>query len=69
MSNIESTVLHDPRANRLATGSPLPQQARAMDSNRNLMPAISLTPQLFVRIDALDEIGMYVAVVEIGRLP
>jgi hypothetical protein len=40
-----------------------------MDSNWNLLPAISLTPQLFVRIAALDEIGMYVAVVEIGRLP
>ncbi len=33
------------------------------------MPAISLTPQLFVRIAAPDEIGMYVALVEIGRLP
>ena len=33
------------------------------------MPAIFLTPQLFVRIAAPDEIGMYVALVEIGRFP
>ena len=69
MSNIQSTVL------MILVLISWQQVARYHSKlgqwiqNWNLLPAISLTPQLFVRIAAPDETGMYVALVEIGRLP